>query len=261
MNNQKRMPIIFCAHGSPMNAILQNDFTQALNNLPAEFDRPKAILMISAHWTTKGTFLTAMPRLKTIHDFYGFPKELFEIQYPAPGDPELAQLIINAISSPQIIADFTEWGLDHGTWSVLRHMYPDANIPVVQLSLDMSKPHEFHFELGQKLKFLREQGVLIMASGNIVHNLRRINWDENARAYDWTIEFDQWVKEKALEGNFKPLVEDFLKLPSGPLSNPSIEHYLPLLYILGAVDKMDQLSFPYEGYRYGSLSMRSFMWS
>jgi 4,5-DOPA dioxygenase extradiol len=261
MNKKNLMPILFCAHGSPMNAIAHNHFTESLSKIPSTFPRPKAILMISAHWTTRGTFITAMPNPKTIHDFYGFPKELFDVNYLAPGDPDLAQSLIKEISSTEIIADTKEWGLDHGTWSVLKHIFPNADIPVVQLSLDMTKPNEFHFELGQKLKYLRAQGILIMGSGNIVHNLRKIDWDENAKPFDWATEFDEWVKEKAIKREFHALTSDFLKSPSGQLSNPSLEHYLPLLYILGAVDENDQLSFPFEGMQHGSLSMRTFMWS
>lgn len=259
MKNPDIMPILFIGHGNPLNALADNDYTKALKNLANSIKTPTAILMISAHWTTKKTMVTAMPTPKTIHDFYGFPKSLFDVEYKAPGDPKLVQDLINAI--PSIEADVNEWGLDHGAWSILKHMYPKADIPVIQLSLDMTKQALFHFEMGKKLKFLREQGVLIIGSGNIVHNLRAIEWDESAPAVDWALEFDQWVKEKALARDFNSLVKDFDKSESGKLSNPTAEHYYPLLYILGAVDENDHLSFPYEGIQNASISMRSFMWS
>ncbi|MDO9182938.1 MAG: 4,5-DOPA dioxygenase extradiol [Bacteriovorax sp.] len=261
MSSKNKMPVLFIGHGSPMNAIANNNYTRELSDLKNSIETPKAILMISAHWLTKGTFLTAMSSPKTIHDFQGFPKELFDIQYKAPGSPELAEILINNISSPQIEKDMDEWGLDHGTWSVLRHMYPEANIPVIQLSMDMTRPAEYHFEMGQKIKFLRQQGVLIMASGNIVHNLRQLNWDENALPFDWSVEFDLWVKEKALQGDFNSLVKEFTETKSGQLSVPTPDHYYPLLYILGAVDEKDQLSFLFEGIQNASISMRSFKWS
>jgi 4,5-DOPA dioxygenase extradiol len=260
MTNKNAMPILFIAHGSPMNALANNDYTRALGLLKTSIETPKAILMISAHWMTRGVQVTSMSHPKTIHDFGGFPKALFDIQYPAPGLPELADTIIKTISSVPIEADAKEWGLDHGAWSVLRHIYPEANIPVLQLSMDMSKPAQYHYEMGQKLKFLRSQGVLIIGSGNIVHNLRQINWDENAQALDWAVEFDQWVKEKAINRDFNSLVKDFAKTKSGQLSVPTPDHYYPLLYILGAVDEKDQLSTVYEGMQNASISMRSFRW-
>lgn len=255
------MPILFLGHGSPMNAIADNDYTKAMGHLKNIIPTPKAILMISAHWMTKGTWITAMSHPKTIHDFGGFPKALYDVEYKAPGSFELAQSIIKKISSPHIEADQEEWGLDHGSWSILKHIYPEANIPVLQLSLDMTKPASFHFELGQKLKFLRSVGVLMIGSGNIVHNLRQIDWNESAKPFDWAVEFDQWVKEKAEAKYFDSLVNDFLKSSNGQLSNPTADHYYPLLYILGSVDEEDLLSFPYEGIQHGSISMRSFMWS
>ena len=261
MNNKNKMPILFIGHGSPMNALANNDYTHALNKLETTLPTPKAVLMISAHWMTKGTWLTTMAHPQTIHDFGGFPKALFDLQYPAPGDPELAKLIIKHFQSPHIGSDQNEWGLDHGTWSILRHIYPEAHIPVLQLSMDMTMPSEYHYELGQKLHFLREQGVLIIGSGNIVHNLRQINWDQNARPFDWANEFDLWVKEKTMSRDFHSLIKDFTNFKSGQLSVPTPDHYFPLLYILGASDDTDQLTFPYEGIEHSSISMRSFMWS
>lgn len=262
--NTQRMPVLFLGHGSPMNAIQNNSFTQALNQLSRNLCRPKTILVISAHWMTKGTWLTHMNQPKTLHDFYGFPQALFDVQYKASGNPELAELIQKKITIPQIELDDREWGLDHGTWSVLRHLYPQADIPVVQLSLDMSQTEEFHFDLGKKIAFLRDQDVLLIGSGNIVHNLRKINWDENAPPADWAIEFDEWVKKRAIARDFKALVSDATKTEAGRLSIPTPDHYYPLLYILGATDSAnsandkDELHFDIEGIHNASLSMRSF---
>lgn len=252
-----KQPIIFLGHGSPMNAILENDFTKKLQGLAKTLGRLKAILMVSAHWETQGTWLTGMDQPKTIHDFGGFPRPLFEVQYPAPGSPELVLDIQGEIKNPLIGADFNRWGLDHGTWSVLRHIYPQADVPVIQLSLDRTKPFEFHYELGKQLSFLREQGVMIMGSGNIVHNLRILSREIDAPAMDWAVEFDQWAKQRIEERDFMALVKDPLKSKVGQLSIPSPEHYLPLLYILGAAAKDDQLTFDIEDIQNGSLAMRS----
>lgn len=249
----KTSPVLFIGHGSPMNAIADNAFTRRLAELQKIYPTPKAILCVSAHWMTKGTWVTHMEHPRTIHDFGGFPDELFAIQYPAPGSPEIADLICKII--PHVSADDKNWGLDHGTWSVLRHVYPEANIPVIQLSLDMTKPPSYHYELGKKLKELRNQGVWIVSSGNIVHNLRKIKWEENAEPYDWAIEFDAWVKENLLQKNYDALITKFNESPAGQLSVPTTEHYLPLLYILGAADESDELHFEFEGIQNGSISM------
>lgn len=250
------MPTLFIGHGSPMNAIEQNEFTKTISNLGKSLPTPKAILMISAHWMTKKTLISGVDKPKTIHDFYGFPQHLYTIQYPAPGSPQKANEIIKSIKDPKLHLDLEEWGLDHGTWSVLNHLYPKAHIPVFQLSLDMTKPMEFHFDLGKKLNYLREQGVMIMGSGNIVHNLRQIKWDSNANVYDWAIEFDEWVKTKLVKRDFKSLMNDPLKFQAGKLSVPTLDHYLPLLYVLGASNQKDQLNFDFEGYQNASISMR-----
>ncbi len=251
-----KVPVIFLGHGSPMNAIEDNDFTRTLTRLGESLPRPQAILMISAHWETQGTWVTGMERPRTIHDFYGFPKPLSEIQYPAPGAPLLAQRLASEISSPQIKIDFEQWGLDHGTWSVLRYLYPKADIPVFQLSLDRAQSFEFHYALGRELSFFREQGVMIMGSGNIVHNLKTINWSHQATPYDWALEFDEWVKARLQERDDMSLVSDALKSRAGQLSIPTPEHYLPLLYVLGASSQSDQLVFHYEGIQNSSISMR-----
>lgn len=250
-----RMPVVFVGHGSPMHAIQDNSFTQSLAQLEKEIPKPKAILTISAHWLSAGTWVTRMPEPRTIHDFGGFPQELFDVQYPAPGDPELAKHIQTLSEHPKIQGD-ENWGLDHGTWAVLRKMYPEADIPVLQLSIDMSEPPSFHFELGKKLHSLREQGILILGSGNIVHNLRRADWDKASQGFDWAVEFDEWTKEKLLQRDFKSLTEDFMKTTAGRLSVPTPDHYLPLLYVLGAANEKEELDFQFEGYDLGSISMR-----
>lgn len=250
------MPIFFIGHGSPMNAVADNSYTQMLTRLGKKIHKPQAILVISAHWMTQGTWITEMKEPKTIHDFYGFPDELYKIQYPAPGRPELAKSIQKQITEPQIHGDLDKWGLDHGTWSVLRHMFPEANIPVLQLSLDMTQPHEFHFQLGQKLNQLRKQEVLIIGSGNIVHNLRKIERDINAKPYDWAIEFDEWIKDRLEAREFSKIVNNFADSEAGRLSVPTLEHYYPLHYILGASESEDLLKFEYEGIQNASISMR-----
>lgn len=219
--------------------------------------RPQSILCISAHWQTQGTFVTNMPKPRTIHDFYGFPKELFDVQYPAPGDPELAQAIKSAILETEISLDDHEWGLDHGTWSVLRHLFPKADIPVLQMSMDLNLDSAGHYRLGQKLRFLREQNVLIVGSGNVVHNLRNIKWEEAAEPFDWAREFHLWVKEKIKSGDMNALVNGWSKAPSVALSVPTPEHYLPLLYILGAAEADNELRFEFDQIQNGSISMLS----
>lgn len=258
MNTTSKMPVLFIGHGSPMNAIANNDYTRALSTLSHHLPPPKAILMISAHWMTRGSYVTAMAKPPTIHDFGGFPDALYQIQYPAKGNPEIAKEIIAQITSPHIGADEKEWGLDHGAWSVLRHVYPKADIPVIQLSLDMTKPAEYHYELGEKLKFLRNQGVLIIGSGNITHNLRIFDWSEDAPLLSWAVEFDQWVSEKLKAKDFHPLVSEYLKNKNGTIAQPTPDHYYPMLYVLGAVDENDKLDFIYEGIQNASISMRSF---
>ena len=251
-----RMPVLFLGHGSPMNAISKNNFTEMLQKLGKNLPLPKAILVISAHWMTTGTWVTHMQQPKTIHDFYGFPPELFRVRYPAPGSPHLAENISSSIAEPSIRLDDVEWGLDHGSWSVLRHLYPKANIPVVQLSLNMNEPAEYHFKLGQKLQTLRDQEVLIVGSGNIVHNLSKIKWESNAEPYDWAVEFDEWCKNNIKERNFLRLIHDLTKSEAGKLSVPTFDHYYPLLYTLGAAHETDELHFDFEGIQNSSISMR-----
>jgi 4,5-DOPA dioxygenase extradiol len=252
----KKMPVIFIGHGSPMNALADNDFTRSLKNLSRQIETPKAILVVSAHWVTGGTLFQGSAHPKTIHDFGGFPRELYEIQYPAAGEPRFA----SALEKDHVGKSTEEWGLDHGAWTILRHIYPEANIPVFQMSLDRAIGFKEHYELGQKINFLREQGVLIIGSGNIVHNLRQIEWQENAPAYDWAIDFDHKVKSALETHDHSALINILQDHPTlTKLAHPSYEHYIPLLYTLGASEKKDELTSIFEGIQNASISMRSFI--
>jgi 4,5-DOPA dioxygenase extradiol len=256
MSSSNKMPSLFIGHGSPMNAIETNDYTKMLAQLGEEIPRPKVIVCVLAHWMTKGTWITHQANPKTIHDFHGFPQELFDVQYPAPGNPEWAEKIAELVDSPKIQLDDKNWGFDHGAWAVLRHMYPKADIPCLQLSLDMERSCSYHLEFGKKLRQLREQDVLLVGSGNLVHNLQRIQWDRNAKALPWAIEFDNWIKEKILARDFDPLLEKVIHTDTGKLSIPTWEHYYPLLYILGSSEDRDTVQFEYEGIHNASISMR-----
>lgn len=258
MTTPQRMPVLFVGHGSPMNAIDNNDFTKMLSNLAKKIAKPKVIIMISAHWMTEGTWVLGMERPKTIHDFYGFPQELMEVQYPALGQPETALKIQTSVTEPKINNDTEIWGFDHGTWSVLVHMYPKANIPVVQLSLDLSRPAEYHFKIGQQLTQFRDQGALIIGSGNLVHNLRMLDWNTHAKPFDWAIESDQWFKKSLERRDFKALVKDYHQTKAGQLSIPTMDHFFPLHYILGASVPKDELRFEFEEIHNASISMRTF---
>lgn len=244
-----------------MNAIQTNDFTHALDGLGKTLQRPRSIVCISAHWMTDGLWVTHMPNPRTIHDFGGFPQELFDLRYPAPGSPETAKLIGSTLKDLPVNYDDHSWGLDHGSWAVLKFLYPQANIPVVQLSVNMAVPKtqqgQYHLELGAKLRSLRDQGVLIVGSGNVVHNLRKIDWETSAKPYDWSLEFDEWVKKKIIDRDFKSLARDFESSEAGRLSVPTSDHYLPLLVVLGAAARQDEVSFIYEGFQNASISMRS----
>jgi 4,5-DOPA dioxygenase extradiol len=250
-----RMPVLFVGHGSPMNAIEDNEFSRAWKLAAKAIETPKAILCVSAHWETNGTKVTAMPKPKTIHDFYGFPKELFDKEYPAPGSPELAKHTSQLVHKTNVALDM-EWGLDHGTWSVLAPMFPKADIPVFQLSLDRTKPPSYHYELSNELAALRDRGVLIIGSGNIVHNLGMMQWKDEP--YDWATEFDQKVKTLILQRDHASLVAYQNLGKAAQLSIPTNEHYLPMLYTLGLREKDDDLSFFAEKATMGSISMRSF---
>ena len=249
----EKMPVLFVGHGSPMNAIEHNAFTEALYGLSARLPKPKAVCVVSAHWVTEGVHVLSSAHPKTIHDFYGFPRPLYEVQYPAPGAPLEAEKLAK---NPEISPD-NEWGLDHGSWSVLRHMYPNADVPAFQLSLDERRGFKEHLELGREIQALRERGVLVLGSGNIVHNLRRIDWDHPSGAFDWAVEFDAKVKSAVEAHDAKALAQP-QKWGEALLAtaHPTVEHYLPLLYCMGSTDERDAVSYPYEGFDFGSISMR-----
>ncbi|MEI6520234.1 MAG: 4,5-DOPA dioxygenase extradiol [bacterium] len=251
------MPAIFLGHGNPMNAISSNSYTDAWAAIGKSIPRPKAVLAISAHWYIPGCAVTINDNPRTIHDFGGFPAELFAVQYPAPGCPELARRVAELLAPLPVALD-DRWGFDHGTWSVLTHVYPNADVPVVQLSIDERQPPEFHYELGKKLAALREEGVLVVGSGNIVHNLRKYAWqDSKTKPYDWAVLFEDKVRELILKGDYASVV-NYEKLGSDAmLSIPTPDHYLPLLYILGLRKENDPISFPVKGIEGGSLSMVS----
>ena len=251
------MPALFIGHGNPMNAIEETAYAAAWRDVAAAIPRPRAILCISAHWETEGTFVTAMPQPRTIHDFYGFPDALYQVEYPAPGSRELAERVHSLVASTAVrLDDGYSWGLDHGAWSVLRRMYPEADIPVVQLSLDRSQHPRFHYELGAELLSLRREGVLVLGSGNIVHNLRLLQWNA-AAPYPWTEQFDRLAAELILSGEHDRLVAYPALGDSARLAIPTNEHYLPLLYILALQQPGEAVSFFTEGLPLGSISMRS----
>ena len=258
-NTTEKMPVLFLGHGSPMNAIEENQFVQGFRNISREIPKPNAILCISAHWFTNGTCVTAMQNPKTIHDFYGFPKELFEVQYPAPGNPELAKETAELLL-PEIVEEDHSWGLDHGAWSVIRHLYPNAEIPVIQLSIDYTKPPQYHFDLAKKLQKLREKGILIIGSGNIVHNLRMIDWkniNTVGAGWDWAVEAREKTNNWLLDGNFQNLIDYQKQGIALQTAVPSPDHYLPLIYSLGLKEKSENLSVFNDELIGGSLSMTS----
>lgn len=252
------MPVIFAGHGTPMNAIEDNEFVRAWNTLGTRLPRPQAILCVSAHWETKGTFITSMEMPKTIHDFYGFPKELYAQKYPVPGSAGLSDMVRERIQD--VKADY-EWGLDHGTWSLLKHIYPYANIPVVQLSIDYSKDARYHYELARQLSFLRTKGVLIIGSGNMIHNLRMVrveNDDFNTEyGYDWAFELNDVLKEKIQARDHFALIDYNHIHNSARLAIPTPEHYIPLLYVLALQGKNEEIKFFNDKVIAGSLSMTS----
>ncbi len=289
MESSKRMPVLFAAHGSPMNALEDGPFPRALNALRNRLPRPQAILCVSAHWYThplsckpqaepaqryecnpfnivpgagapgsetvngygKGTYVQASKKPKTIHDFGGFPQALFDVQYPAPGHPALAKRTAQLLGVPTT----EDWGLDHGTWSVLVHLFPEADVPVFQVSLDASLTPREHLELGRKLAPLRDEGVLILGSGNLVHNLGRIDWNKSAPAEPWAVAFDEAAAKNITDRDDAALV-DYRSLPGACESVPTPDHYLPLLYCLGASDQRDERSFPIVGFEHASISQR-----
>ena len=256
---EEKMPVLFIGHGSPMNAIEDNEFSQRWHQMGKEIPTPKAVVVVSAHWLTKGTLVTAMSNPKTIHDFGGFPQALFDVQYPAPGSPELASEIQKLITNPAVELDH-DWGLDHGTWSVVKHMYPDADIPVLQLSIDYYKPAAYHYELAKQLLSLRKKGVLIIGSGNMVHNLRMVAWDklnESEYGFDWALEMNEIFKNKISNGFHKELIQYEKLNKSATLAIPSTDHYYPLLYILALQTDNDKVEFFNDKAVGGSLTMTS----
>lgn len=256
LSSTGKMPVLFLGHGSPMNAIELNEFSSGWRAVGKSLPVPVAILCISAHWETRGTFVTAMEKPRTIHDFGGFPQALFEVQYPAPGSPVLAIETSNLITQTQVGHDET-WGLDHGAWSVIKHLYPKADIPVIQLSLDYSMTPQQHYDLAKELSALREKGVLIIGSGNIVHNLRTIDWKNQQGGYDWAIEADTKVRELIADNNHKPLIDYDKAGRAFGMAIPTPEHYLPLLYTLALQGKNEEASFFNTKTIMGSISMTS----
>ena len=260
----KKMPVLFIGHGSPLNIILDNTFTQSLAAWGKRLPRPKAIMVVSAHWLTSGTAVSCMGKPKMIYDFYGFPKELYELTYPSPGAPEVAALITQTVKRTPISCSY-DWGLDHASWAVLKHLFPRADIPVFEMSLDYSfnewhpKPVQYHYDLASELSGLRSRGVLIIGSGNIVHNLGMIDFDNiDAAPFDWAREIDEKVKSNLVSRNHADLIQYGSMGRAATLAIPTLDHYLPMIYTLALQEKNEKLTFIHEGFQYGSISMRCF---
>lgn len=247
------MPAVFIGHGSPMNTLERNRYTEVWRALGQSLPRPRAILAVSAHWMTRGTAVTAMNKPRTIHDFDGFPRELFEVQYPAPGDPALAARVRELLAPGETDLD-QSWGLDHGAWSVLAHLYPQADIPVVQLSLDAALSGREHYALAARLAALRDEGILILGSGNVVHNLGLMRWEEDTEPYDWAVRFNDQVRGWLEHRNLDALI-DFPAQGAAALSIPTVEHYLPLLYVIAQQRPEENVSMPVDGIEHGSIGM------
>jgi 4,5-DOPA dioxygenase extradiol len=255
-----RMPLLFLGHGNPMNALADNEWTRAWNAIGANIPHPKAVLAVSAHWYLPGTLVGGMAKPRTIHDFGGFPQELFRYQYPALGDPALAARVCDLLRPVGCEIDESDWGLDHGTWSVLCHVFPEADVPVVQLSIDEQLPAEAHFNIGKLLTPLRDEGVLIIGSGNVVHNLHAFAWGKHDPAdYDWAFRFDEFIRESIKLRQFEPIVQYETLGKDAQLAAPTPDHFLPLLYVLGAAQADDDVNFPVGGFDGGSISMLSVM--
>jgi 4,5-DOPA dioxygenase extradiol len=250
-----RMPAFFFGHGNPMNAIQTNRWTESWSAIGRSMPRPRAIVCVSAHWYLPATLVTAMPQPRTIYDFGGFPRPLYEVRYPAPGDTELHNRIRTLLAPVAVGAD-TDWGLDHGTWSVLVHVFPEADIPVVQLSIDETQPASFHYDLGRRLAALRDEGILVIGSGNLVHNLHTYAWGKHdPEPFDWAVRFETMAREQIINHEHQPLIDYEALGRDAQLSAPTPDHYLPLLYILGLQQADDAVSFPIEGVDGGSISM------
>jgi len=259
-----KMPVLFIGHGSPLNIIMDNSYTRSLTQLGKTLPQPNAIMVISAHWLTNGTAVTCVDQPRTIHDFYGFPDELYSLQYPSPGASEQARLVTQLVKRVKVTCS-TEWGLDHGSWAVLKHIYPHADIPVFEMSLAYTynewhpKPLQYHYDLAQELAGLRHQGVLIIGSGNIVHNLGLLDFENiNARTFDWAEEFDDSVKVHLVNRNHTALVHYQDLGRTSLLAVPTLDHYLPMIYTIALQEKYEPLTFIFEGFQYGLISMRCF---
>lgn len=252
-----KMPVIFVGHGSPMNAIEDNQYTRSWREMAKKIPKPKAIISISAHWYTKGTKIMNEENPKTIYDMYGFPKELYEIIYNSPGNPKLAEASKELISKDSVYDN--TWGIDHGTWSVLVHMYPERDIPVFQISIDAAASPEAHYQIGKELRSLREQGVLLFGTGNIVHNLRLVDWESGDMGYDWAYKFDDYIKDSINDFKHENVINYLSLGETAKLAVPMPDHYYPILYILGAVDKDDKISIYNNSCMMGSLSMTSYL--
>ncbi len=259
LNKTEKMPVLFLGHGSPMNALEENEFVKGWREIGKSLPRPNAVLCVSAHWVTRGTLVTAMEKPVTIHDFGGFPKELFEVQYPAPGSPELAKETKNIITKADVRLD-EKWGLDHGAWSVIKHLYPEADVPVIEMSLDYYQPPQFHYDLAKELAPLRKKGVLIIGSGNMVHNLSMVAWDKlNASdfGYDWALEASGKMKEFILSNDHRQIINYKSQSSAYNLAIPTPEHYLPLLYALALQEKDEKVSLFNDKAVGGALTMTS----
>jgi 4,5-DOPA dioxygenase extradiol len=251
------MPVLFIGHGSPMNVVMDNDFTRSLRSRGAMLPRPNSILVISAHWLAKASLVTCMKNPEQIYDFFGFPPELYQVRYPCAGEPVAAQRV--ARLTGYMVNCSAEWGLDHASWAVLKHLYPEADVPVIEMSLNYMMDPDYHYNLGKRLRALRSEGVLIIGSGNMVHNLQLMEYDMEARPYEWAVEIDETLKSLILNGEHGRLV-NYEKLGNHiAMAVPAGDHYLPMLYALGLQEKDDEITFIHEGIQNGSISMRSFM--
>jgi 4,5-DOPA dioxygenase extradiol len=256
-HNARPMPVAFFGHGSPMNALASNSHTSAWAGFGRSAPRPRGILCVSAHWYIRGTAVTAMTRPQTIHDFRGFPKALYEVQYPAPGDPALAARVKALLTPTAVVQDLTEWGLDHGAWSVLNHVYPKADVPVVQFAIDATKPLAAHYQLAKRLAPLRDEGVLVVGSGNVVHNLEMVRWEEGSEPWPWAARFNSDVRSRLVANDHASLVDMSALGEDGAKSIPTPEHYVPLLYVIALQRPGDRLAFITDGIDLGSISMMS----
>lgn len=252
-----KMPVIFIGHGSPLNAIMENDYTDSLRALGSSLPRPRSIMVISAHWLAKATFVNCAKNPEQIYDFFGFPPELYQVRYPCPGAPDDAQMVTRA--TKYMVNCAVDWGLDHAAWAVLRHMYPDADIPVFEMSVCEMMDAGYHYDIGRRLGTLRREGILVIGSGNIVHNLQMMDYDMDAEPHPWAVKIDEKIKSLLLEGNHAALVNYQGLGENMRLAVPTTEHYLPMLCVLGMQEKDDEISFIHEGFQNGSISMRSFL--